>query len=198
MKDWIRRNGRALLISLLMTELIGITIILPAWREHIGYQKPKHTVPYGQSIVLGGIRWQLTLVKPPDPHELRGDDSYLPENIYDLSPNTRLATYLFQRTQDGKPASLPDGFSVCSSSANAGNQQWTKQSYSLGITEWQLQRNVTTICSPKYREPLLQAFIVPKDVHITSVDVQFLPTSWDNSKQLSKATDLLVIRFDTG
>ena len=71
-------------------------------------------------------------------------------------------------------------------------------SFSLGITEWELHGGVSTICSPRHSEPLLVAIVVPKDVQLTSVDVQFLPASWDDKKTLSKSTDLLVIRFDTG
>jgi hypothetical protein len=48
----------------------------------------------------------------------------------------------------------------------------------------------------RHTEPLLVAMIVPKDVQLTSVDIQFLPESWDNKKEISKPTDLLVVRFD--
>jgi hypothetical protein len=57
MTTWIRRNGRALLIIVLMIDLIGITVTRPAWQNNIGYRLPKITVPYGQAATICGVRW---------------------------------------------------------------------------------------------------------------------------------------------
>lgn len=198
MRSWIGRNGRAIVISVLVVNLIVISITLPAWRENVGFTRPKHVVPYGSSIEIGNTRWQLSPTKPPSVDELRKYTSYLNTDPYNLPPNARLATYLLRRTRDGKPASVPDGYAGCVAMVNSGDRQWTKMSFSLGITEWELHGGVSTICSPRHSEPLLVAIVVPKDVQLTSVDVQFLPASWDDKKTLSKSTDLLVIRFDTG
>ncbi|WIM87686.1 hypothetical protein PT015_23120 [Candidatus Mycobacterium wuenschmannii] len=198
MNSWIRRNGRAIVISVLVVGLIGITVTLPAWRENIGYRLPKHVVPYGSSIVIGNTRWQLSPVTAPSVQELRKKRGFLPDDPYDIPPDGRLATYLLRRTKNGKPVGVPDGYPACTAAVNSGDRQWTRASFSLGVTEWEINGGVSAICSPRHTEPLLVAIIVPKDVTLTSVDVQFLPESWDNKKQMSKATDLLVIRFNTG
>jgi hypothetical protein len=39
--------------------------------------------------------------------------------------------------------------------------------------------------------------VVPNDVQLTSIDVNFIPESWDDKSRLSKNSDLLVVRFDT-
>ncbi|OBK32523.1 hypothetical protein A5658_15915 [Mycobacterium sp. 1245111.1] len=198
MSSWIRRNGRALVISVLVVVLIGITITRPAWQDNIGYLRPKYTVPWGHSIVIADTRWQLASVTAPTRRELSKYSSVMPKDPYDLPPNSRLATYLLRRTKDGKPASVPAGYEFCVATVNSGERQWTKESYALGITEWQLHGGVSAICSPRHTEPLLVAIVVPKDIKLTSVDVRFLPESWDNKKEISKPTDLLVVRFDTG
>jgi hypothetical protein len=198
MSAWIRRNGRALVISVLVVNLIAITITRPAWQDNIGYQRPKYTVPWGRSIAIVDTHWELENVTPPTVRELSKWSSIVPNDPYDLPPNSRLATYLLRRTKNGKPASVPAGFESCTATVNSGNRQWTKASFALGITYWELYGGISTICSARHTEPLLVAMIVPKDVQLTSVDVQFLPESWDNKKEISKPTDLLVVRFDTG
>ncbi|UMB68541.1 hypothetical protein [Mycobacterium paraterrae] len=198
MNVWIRRNGRALVISALVVVLIGITITRPAWRDHIGFREPKYTVPWGHSISIAGTDWQLSSTTPPTTKQLRRHLSILPADPYDLPPNARLATYLLRKTKDGKPVSIPAGYDSCVVMVNSGKRQWTKASFSLGITEWEVNGGVSTICSPRHPEPLLVAIIVPNDVTPTSVDVWFYPHSWDNKKEISKSTDLLVVRFNTG
>ena len=198
MSSWIRRNGRALVISVLVVVLIAITITRPAWQDNIGYLRPKYTVPWGHSIDIADTRWQLAHVTAPTARDLRRYMPIMPDDPYQLPPNTRLATYLLRRTKDGKPASVPAGYEFCIATVNSGKRQWTKESLALGITECQLHGGVSAICSPRHTEPLLVAIVVPKDVRLTSVDVQFLPKSWDDKKEISKPTDLLVVRFDTG
>jgi hypothetical protein len=194
--SWIRRNGRPLVISILVFVLIEITITRPAWQDNIGFMRPKYTVPWGHSVAITDTRWQLESVKPPTRRDLSKWSSLVPADPYDLPPNSRLATYLLRRTKDGKPASLPAGYESCIATVNSGKRQWTKASYAIGVTYWQLYGGVSGICSPRHTEPLLVAMIVPKDVQLTSVDIQFLPESWDNKKEISKPTDLLVVRFD--
>ncbi len=198
MSSWIRRNGRALVISVLIVNLIGITITRPAWKDNIGYLKPKYTVPWGHSIAIADTRWELATVSPPTTRQLGQWTSMVPADPYDLPPDGRLATYLLRRTKNGKPVGVPTGYESCTATVNSGNRQWTKASFALGVTFWELYGGVSSICSPRHTEPLLVAIIVPKDVRLTSVDVQFLPESWDNKKEISKPTDLLVVRFDTG
>jgi hypothetical protein len=196
MRPWIRRNGRPLLIGVLMVVLIAITVTRPAWQDNIGYRLPKQTVPYGHSTVLGGVRWQLTSVKPPDRRELQ-KYAVIPEDLGDDPPNTRLVTYVWQRTKDGKPAGVPKGYTGCDSTARAGNRQWRKTSSAVALQPWARQRGYTTLCMPKYTGPLLLALIVPNDVQLTSIDVEFLPDSWADKTKLSNNSDLLVVRFDT-
>jgi hypothetical protein len=195
-KTWIVRNGRAVLISVLMMVLIGITITRPAWRDNIGYRQPKQTVPYGHSTVLGGVRWQLMSIKPPDHQELKPYELFADE-IENLPPKSRIATYVLKRDKDGKPAGLPPGYAGCESTAVAGKRRWTKTSSAYSVQEWGRHLGYTSYCSPDHQGPMLLALVVPIDVHLTAIDVQFLPDSWNDKKQLSKATDLLVIRFDT-
>jgi hypothetical protein len=197
MKDWIRRNGRALVVSALTIVLISITITLPAWQENVGDWQPKHFVPFGQSTLLGGIRWQLIAVKEPTKQELQ-QASELGDNDDDVPPNARLVAFVWQRSKDGKPASVPAGFIGCNATAVAGKRQWTRQSVSVGVISWTSQRGYTNVCSPQYTEPMVQVFIIPTDVHITAIDLQFLPQSWSDTSQLAKASDLLVVRFNTG
>jgi len=196
MKTWIRRNCRALLVSVLMVVLIAITITRPAWQDNIGYLRPRLTVPYGHSTVLGGVRWQLISVKPPDKREL---EKYMviPEDVGDEPPNTRLVTYLMRRDKAGKPAGVPAGYSGCDSAAMAGNRRWTKTSSSMAVVNWAMQQGYTTICSSKFPGPLLLALIVPADVHISSINIEFVPDSWGDQTQMSKSTDLLVVGFHT-
>jgi hypothetical protein len=196
MKTWIRNNGRALLIIVLMVDLIGITVTRPAWQDNIGYRLPKQTVPYGHSVVLGGVRWQLTSVQPPDQQELE-KYAIIPEDLEHYPPHTRLATYVWQRTKDGKPASVPAGYSGCDSIALAGNRQWQKTVTELALQAWAERRGYTSLCVPKYTGPLLLALILPTDVQLTSIDVEFLPDSWGDKTKLSNNSDLLVVRFDT-
>ena len=197
MKIWIRRNGRALLISVLMIVLIGITITRPAWQDNIGYLRPSRTVPYGHSTVLGGARWQLVAIKPPTQQELQRY-AIVPEDLGDYPANTRLVTYVLNRDKDGKPAGVPSGYIGCDAAATAGDRQWSATSMATSLISWAQDRGYATICSPKYEGPLLLPLIVPIDVHITSINVEFLPDSWSDQKQLSRPTDLLVIDFDTG
>jgi hypothetical protein len=195
MTQWIRRNTRALLIVLLMTDLIGITVTRPAWQDNIGFRKPKITVPYRHSAVIGGVRWQLTPTTLPNEQELR-KYSYGSRALEELPPNSRLATYLWQRTKDGKPAGVPAGYDACEPIAVSGNRQWSKRTVSLALDYWAKHVGYTTLCLPKYTGPLIYAVIVPKDVHLTSIDVSFLPSAWSDKTKLSKNSDLLVVRFD--
>jgi hypothetical protein len=196
MTTWFSRNGRALLIIALMIDLIGITVTRPAWQNNIGYRLPKITVPYGQAATIGGVRWQLTpLTLPPEP-ELRKHALGISDR--DLHPpGGRLVTYLWQRTKDGKPAGLPPGYAGCESSAVSGDRQWTKRSNALALDYWAEQAGYTAICLPKHIGPLLLVMVVPNDVQLTSIDVNFIPESWDDKSRLSKNSDLLVVRFDT-
>lgn len=61
-------------------------------------------------MVLGDVRWQLTSVTPPDRRALQ-KYALIPADMDAYPPNTRLATYVWQRTKDGKPASVPSGYS---------------------------------------------------------------------------------------
>jgi hypothetical protein len=198
MKTWIRRNGRPLLVSVLTIVLIAITITRPAWQDNIGNWEPQQTVPFGHSTVLGGIRWQLTSVKEPTKQELQQSTDLSGADDDDVPPNSRLVAFVWQRSKDGKPASIPAGFTGCSGIAVAGKRQWTRQSVSIGVISWTIQRGYTNVCSPKYTEPMVQVFIIPTDVHITAIDLQFLPESWSDTKQLAKSSDVLVVRFNTG
>jgi hypothetical protein len=195
MTMWIRRNGRALLIGVLMIALIGITITRPAWRDNIGYLRPKQTVPYGHSVVLGGVRWELTAIKPPDEHELQRY-AFIPDELETLPPDTRLATYVVTRVKDGKPAAVPAGYTGCWIVANAGQRQWTKKAGSMSVEYWAQHHGYVTLCSYKFPGPMLVALIVPTGVQISSIDLQFLPNSWNDVTRPSKSTDLLVIGFD--
>jgi hypothetical protein len=197
MKRWIRRDGRAVLVSVLMVVLIGITITRTAWKDNIGYRQPKQTVPYGHSAVLGSVRWQLTAVKPPDKQELQ-KYSMVPADLGDDPPNTRLATYVWQRTKDGKPAAVPAGYAGCESIAVAGDRRWTETTSALVVQSWARDRGYTTLCMPNSPGPLLIAMVVPNDVQLTSIDVSFIPNSWADKTKLSNNSDLLVVRFDTG
>jgi hypothetical protein len=197
MTRWIRRNGRALLIVVLMLNLIGITVTRSDWQDNIGYRRPKITVPYGHSATLGDVQWQLKPITLPDPHEL-GKYSFGAKDLDDIPSNSRLVTYLWERTKDGKPAGVPAGYAGCESAAVSGNRMWTKHSTWLALDYWAKHVGYTTSCLPKYTGPLLVAVIVPKDVRLTSIDVNFLPNSWGDKTKLSKSSDLLVVRFDTG
>jgi hypothetical protein len=197
MRTWIRRNRRALVISVLMVVLIAITITRPAWQDNIGYRLPKQTVPYGQSVVLGGVRWQLTSVQAPERRELQ-KYSVIPEDLDNYPPNARLATYVWQRTKDGKPAGVPPGYSACNAIARAGQRQWSRTSTALALQSWAERRGYTNLCASKYTGPLLLALVLPTDVRLTSIDVQFLPDSWGDKTKLSNNRDLLVVRFDVG
>jgi hypothetical protein len=195
MKAWIRDNGRALLISVLMVILIAITVTRPAWEDNIGYRLPKQTVPFGHSVVLGGVSWQLTAVQAPDQQELQ-KYALIPDDLDQYPPNTRLVTYVWQRTKDGKPAGVPAGYSGCDSIAVAGDRQWRKTASALALQTWAERRGYTNLCAPKYTGPLLLALILPTDVQLTSIDVDFLPDSWGDKTKLSNNSDLLVVRFD--
>jgi hypothetical protein len=194
---WIRRNGRALLVSVLLLNLIAITITRPAWQDNIGYRLPKQTVPYGHSTILGGIRWQLSSLKPPERRELQ-QYAYIPMEMGDDPPNSRVAAYVWQRTKDGKPASVPAGFAGCDLIARAGKRRWTTKTSSIAIDNWAQHLGYTKLCDPKYNGPLFVAFVVPVDVQLTAIDVEFIPNSWGDKKKLSNNSDLLVVRFDTG
>jgi hypothetical protein len=197
MKMWIRRNGRAVLITAQLVVLIAITITRPAWQDNIGYRLPKHVVPYGQSTALGGVRWQLSSIKPPDKRQLQRS-ALVPDDLGDDPANSRLATYAWQRTKDGKPGSVPAGFTGCDLIAVAGKRRWTRKTSQIAVDNWAQNRGYTNLCYPKYTGPLFVAFVVPVDVQLTSIDVEFIPGSWGDKKRLSKNTDLLVVRFDTG
>lgn len=197
MKAWIRRNSRAVPITVLMVVLIAITITRPAWQDNIGYLLPKQTVPYGHSVVLGGVRWQLTSVQPPDQQELQ-KYAVIPEELEHYPPNARLATYVWRRTKDGKPAGVPAGYSGCNSIAVAGQRQWRRTSSALALQSWAEHRGYTNLCVSKYTGPLLLALILPTDVQLTSIDVEFFPDSWGDKTKFSNNSDLLVVRFDVG
>jgi hypothetical protein len=197
MTMWIRRNGRALLIIVLMIDLIGITVTRPAWQEHIGFLRPKRTVPYGRAIDLGGVRWQLISLKPPSKAALQSDP-LLPGDSASFPPDTRLVTYLLQRDRHGKPGGLPAGYSGCQPIFWAGKRQWQALTMPLSVQFWGERMGYSTICGAGHDGPLLVARFVPIDAHISSIDVQFLPNSWNDTKKLSSATDLLVVRFETG
>jgi hypothetical protein len=68
----------------------------------------------------------------------------------------------------------------------------------LSVQFWGDRMGYSTICGPGHDGPLLVARVVPIDAQISSIDVQFQPNSWSDTKRLSSATDLLVIRFDAG
>jgi hypothetical protein len=197
MKTWLRSNGRPVLISVLLIVLIAITVSRPAWQDNIGYRLPKQTVPYGHSAVLGGVRWELTSIKPPDQRQLQ-QYALFPDELGDDPPKSRLATYLWQRTKDGKPASVPTGFTGCDLIARAGKRRWTSKTSSIAVDNWAKHLGYVNLCHARYNGPLFVAFVVPADVQLTSIDVEFIPDSWGDQKRLSKPSDLLVIRFDTG
>jgi hypothetical protein len=196
MTSWIRRNGRALLIIVLMVDLIGITITLPAWQDNIGYRLPKITVPFGQAATIGGVRWELKPLTLPPESEIRKSAFGLSD--LDLHPlNGQLVTYFWQRTKDGKPAGVPAGYAGCESTAVSGDRKWSKRSSPLGLNAWADKAGYSTLCLPKYTGPLLMVTDVPKNIQLTSIDVAFLPNSWDDKTRISKSSDLLVVRFDT-
>jgi hypothetical protein len=179
-----------------MIVLIGITITRPAWRENIGYLRPKQTVPYGKSLVVGEVRWQLKAIKAPNEHDLQRF-AFIPQELENFPPNSRLVTYLVMRDKDGKPAAMPAGYAGCWVAAVAGQRRWTKRPESLSFQYWSQNLGYTTLCSPKYPGPMLVALIVPSDAHIDSIDLGFLPDSWNDTTRPSKSTDLLVLGFDT-
>jgi hypothetical protein len=197
MKVWIRRNGRALLISALLVVLIAITITRPSWQDNIGYRLPKQTVQYGHSTVLSGVRWQLASIRPPDEREL-AQYALVPDELGGDPRKSRLATYVWQRTKDGKPAGVPAGFTGCDLIAVAGKRRWTTKTSIIAVDNWAQHLGYTNLCYPKYTGPLFVAFVVPVDVELTSIDVEFIPDSWGDKERLSKSSDLLVVRFDTG
>jgi hypothetical protein len=196
MTSWLRRNGRPLLVIALMVDLIGITVTRPAWQDNIGYRQPRITVPYGQAATIGDVRWELKpLTLPPEP-ELRKHA----HGVTDLDlhpPGARLVSYLWQRTKNGKPAGGPAGYMGCESTAVSGDRKWTKRSNALALDYWAEQAGYTTLCLPKYKGPLLLLMVVPNNIQLTSIDVNFLPESWDDKTRISKSSDLLVVRFDT-
>lgn len=196
MTTWLRRNGRALLIIVLMVDLIGITVTRPAWQENIGYRQPKITVPYGQAATIGGVRWELKPLTLPDTVEML-KYSFGISDLDRHPPGGRLVTYLWQRTKDGKPAGVPAGYMGCESSAISGGRRWTKHSSSLALDDWADHVGYTTICVSKYTGPLLFVMALPNDVQLTSIDMNFLPNSWDDKTRIAKNSDLLVVRFDT-
>jgi hypothetical protein len=196
MTSWIRRNGRALLIIVLMVDLIGITVTRPAWQDNIGYRLPKITVPYGQAATIGGVRWELKpLTLPPEPELRKYAFGFSDLDLH--PPNGRLVTYFWQRTKDGKPAGVPAGYAGCESTAVSGDRKWMQRSNAMGLNSWAEQVGYSTLCSPKYTGPLLMTIVVPSDIQLTSIDVDFLPESWNDKTRLSKNSDLLVVRFDT-
>jgi hypothetical protein len=65
------------------------------------------------------------------------------------------------------------------------------------VEEWAERRGYTNLCMPKYKGPLFVALVVPNDVQLTSIDVEFLPDSWSDQTKLSNNSDLMVVRFDT-
>jgi hypothetical protein len=196
MTSWIRRNGRALLIIALMVDLIGITVTRPAWQDNIGYRLPKITVPYGQAATIGGVRWELKPLTLPPASEMRKHAF----GISDLDlhpPHGRLVTYFWQRTKDGKPAGVPAGYAGCETTAVSGDREWAQGSDAMGLNSWAEQAGYRALCIPKYTGPLLMATVVPNNIQLTSIDVNFLPSSWDDKSRISKNSDLLVVRFDT-
>jgi hypothetical protein len=196
MRSWIRRNGRALLIIALMVNLIGITVTRPAWQNNIGYRLPKITVPYGQAATIGGVRWELKPLTLPPESEIR--KSTFGVSDLDLHPpNGQLVTYFWQRTKDGKPAGVPAGYAGCESTAVSGDRQWMGRSSALGLDVWARKVGYATLCVPKYTGPLLMVTVLPKNIRLTSIDVNFLPESWNDKTRISKNSDLLVVRFDT-
>lgn len=73
-----------------------------------------------------------------------------------------------------------------------------KTSSGLALQNWATDRGYSTACVPKYVGPLLLALVIPTNVQLTSIDVEFLPDSWGDKTKLSNNSDLLVVRFDTG
>jgi hypothetical protein len=196
MTSWIRRNGRALLIIALMVDLIGITVTRPAWQDNIGFRQPRITVPYGQAATIGGVRWELKPLTLPPESELRKPAFGISD--LDLHPRGgRLVTYFWQRTKDGKAAGVPAGYTGCESTAVSGDRMWSKFSSGLALDYWAKQAGYTTLCLPKYKGPLLLFMTLPDNIQLTSIDVGFLPESWDDKTRISKNSDLLVVRFDT-
>ncbi|HEY7054711.1 MAG TPA: hypothetical protein VH496_21620 [Mycobacterium sp.] len=186
MRTWIRRNWLAFGVIAVACFVVGFTVTRPAWERNIGDDGPDTTVDFGQSTTIGGVRWELAPVTAPASARLESP------------PNSKLVTYLLRREKDGKPATIAGPFDGCATSVvDDGGRRWTTAGLTpMPLLRWSLDKHFTTFCGGN--GPLLVAISVPKDAHITAVDVLLFPkTEGDQDKSASAGHIRTIVRFNT-
>ncbi len=152
--------------------LIAITIIRPAWKEHIGYLRPKHDCAIRE---IARLR-RSPLATEGDSQrrreqELNKCSSIIPEELDDLPPYTRLVDLLVctaRRTVS--PPAVPAGYTGpvwiegVTGHAALEQESWFALSVTiLGAKAWRIHDSVL---ASKYPGPMLVALIVPTNVQI--------------------------------
>lgn len=129
------------------------------------YGDPISTVAYGEKIELYGAEWHLQQVEIPT---VRSHDSYA------IPVNGRAVGYAFERTSNGEPTHPRSSKVDCVVYVTDGARSWVDDRSPSSVREWIDQNNFTTSCGPdRAGKRFLILRIVPMDVQLVGVDVQF-------------------------
>jgi hypothetical protein len=197
MKYWIRRNGPALLIVVVMVVVVGVTVTRPAWRREIGSQQPQQTVRLGQSAVIDGVRWQLISTHPPGVDQLKKRE-LLPGQAARYPANSRLVPFALLRENAGERTARPPGKLFCMLRAVDGRRGWYAQTTPVAVLIWASRAGYSISCGDDDGGPLLVNLFVPITAHISAIDVKFVRSPPADEPHPEKALVLGTVRFDTG
>jgi hypothetical protein len=167
MRNWLRRNiiGAILIVVGVLT--FGITVGYPSWKENLGTDIPAATVPAGATVKIDGVLWRMRALDMPTPAYSKYDSPQ--------PPGTRFVAYAFDRSKDGKPAALDEGWAMCRATfVDQSYRHWYGQIGLLpvSVSDWIRKQGYDT-CNTA--GAFAAVMVVPEDADITAVDVEFAP-----------------------
>ena len=155
---WLRRNRIALGIILAAAGLVASTITYPSRATHLGHSRPESAVQVGRAADIGDAHWRLREVAVPD---LAGSPA--------PPADSRFMAFAIDRDGGGAPTALPEQFTDCFASLQAGDRGWWGQSLPGPVRSWAQQQGYVTRCDRP--GPWFIGMHVPEDVTLDAVDV---------------------------
>ncbi len=186
MKAWLVRHRWAFPVIAVTLALIGATVVYPAWWRNIGYLEAAHAVSVGEPIEIDGVQWRLDPIAPPAAVD------------EETTPNTRPVLFVLRHELAGATSSVADTYSKCAMSFLDGQgRRWLSKPLPFDAFSWLQSEGLTADCRKPL--PLVAYAQVPKDVHITTVELLLSRLADPNLRVMPDASELTtVIRFDTG
>lgn len=162
MKAWLRRSLAGLVATALAVTVYIATVAYPMWRENLGRLEPAITIPAGATARVDGVLWRMYTLDMPAPQHKSVDPP--------VPPHTRLVSYAFDRSKDGKPDALGGGWTWCGASlVDERGRRWLPGVLPMAANDWLTGHGYASICT----EPGSFAVVatVPDDARISAIEV---------------------------